>query len=139
MNPPPYHADLPEKTDPARLPLALLQNFFEGVRLEVNARGFCVVAAALVAGHFAATGKAQTVPLLRDEALRYGLTAVLDRRKKEVVFRAFHDPDNAHAETFIRAGGDVFCESCGYQLREHPEDALFNWLRVRCDGRRVKL
>jgi hypothetical protein len=49
------------------------------------------------------------------------------------------------SEPFIRAGGDVVCEVCGDVYRRHAHDMkeLDNmgepFLRVRCDGRRLKL
>lgn len=138
-NPPPYHANLPPKTDPARGAVGLLQNFFEGVALEVAARGFCVVNLNLCVGLLSNAGLPPVTRDFQEMALRYGLTAVIVGARKKVVFRVFHPPANEHAENFLRADGGLLCDLCGFELREHPTDALFNWIRVRCDGRRVKL
>lgn len=48
-------------------------------------------------------------------------------------------------EPFIRSAGDVACEVCGDTYRHHPYDMKMvdheghPFLRVRCDGRRLKL
>ena len=48
-------------------------------------------------------------------------------------------------EELIRASGDVICEECGDTYRHHPHDMKQldsngePWLRVRCDGQRLKL
>jgi len=49
------------------------------------------------------------------------------------------------SESFIRASGDVTCAVCGDYYRHHPSDMKqvdhdgHPFLRVRCDGRRLKL
>lgn len=45
-------------------------------------------------------------------------------------------PDNVQ---FVRACGQVACDECGRDLFQHPRHPNFSWLRVRCDGRLVKL
>lgn len=141
-NPPPYHANLPRATKADRElqnARGLLQNFFAAVALEVAARGFCVVNLKLCVGLLSNANLPPVTPDFQEMALRYGLTAVVVGARKKVVFRVFHTPANEHAENFLRTDGGVLCEVCGFELREHPTDALFNWIRVRCDGRRVKL
>lgn len=141
-NPPPYHTNLPTATKADRELLnarGLLQNFFAGVALEVANFGFCVVNVNLAVGLLSSANLPPVTRDFQEEALRYGLTAVIVSERRKVVFRRFHTPDNEHAENFLRADGGVLCEVCGFELREHPPDALFNWIRVRCDGRRVKL
>lgn len=49
------------------------------------------------------------------------------------------DEDAPKREAFFRAGGDVFCEVCGQEYREHVDDPIDPWLTVLCDGTRVKL
>jgi len=40
---------------------------------------------------------------------------------------------------YFRAGGNVICESCGYDYREHVQDPIDEWLNVLCSGEWVKL
>jgi len=53
--------------------------------------------------------------------------------------------NEADPDSFIRASGDCVCEVCGDQYRHHPHDMKqlgYNdepFLRVLCNGRRVKL
>lgn len=59
--------------------------------------------------------------------------------------RRFHMREVFKPEDFIRASGDVVCDECGDSYYHHPcdmkqldnEDRPF--LRVACDGRRLKL
>jgi hypothetical protein len=37
------------------------------------------------------------------------------------------------------ASGDAVCESCGLELRQHPEHPGVPYLNIRCDGSLVKL
>lgn len=147
--PPPYHANLPTETKADRELLnarGLLQNFFAAVALACANRGFEVVNSKLIFGLFANAGKKVDIESLQAAALPYGLTVTktftaqtFESSAPRVVFRVLHLPDNRHAEEFLRAGGDLPCDLCRFPLREHPRDLLFSWLRVRCDGRRIKL
>jgi hypothetical protein len=109
----------------------------------VKARGFCVSTVALVKGLFDNAAEPVNVPLLQAEAEPHGLTATLDRRRRVVVFRRLwrgdEFPEGETADTWQRASGEVFCEVCGYQYREHPRDAGEPSLQILCAGRRVKL
>lgn len=142
MNSPPYHTNLPAK-HPNRSALGLLQNFFAGAALEVKTRGYCAAAVALVKGLFDNAAEPVNVPLLQAEAEPHDMTATLDRRRRVVVFRRLwrgdEFPEGETADTWLRASGEVFCEVCGYQFRDHPADLSEPSLQVLCSGRRVKL
>lgn len=49
------------------------------------------------------------------------------------------DEDEPKRVSFHRAGGDVVCEGCGREYREHVDDPVEPWLTVLCSGDRVKL
>lgn len=49
------------------------------------------------------------------------------------------DEDEPRRRAFRRAGGDVVCEACGREYREHVDDPIDPWLTVLCSGDRVKL
>lgn len=39
----------------------------------------------------------------------------------------------------VRAGGDVLCQTCRLPYIDHSESPEYPFLRILCDGRRVKL
>jgi hypothetical protein len=53
--------------------------------------------------------------------------------------------NEAEKEVFFRCSGDCVCDVCGDEYRHHPHDMKEldhngePFLRVRCDGRRLKL
>jgi hypothetical protein len=67
-------------------------------------------------------------------AHQHGLSVVIDRRAKELIFRDLQAPDY---ENFHRANGDTVCATCNREYRLHPEPSLT--FHVLCDGRTVKL
>jgi hypothetical protein len=72
-----------------------------------------------------------------------GLTPADARQFAVFLMKRANEADKS--EPFIRAGGDVVCDVCGDVYRHHPHDMkeLDNmgepFLKVRCDGRRLKL
>jgi hypothetical protein len=139
-----YHANLPPKGHPNRNGVALLQNFFEGVSLEVRTRGFAVVRLPLIAALFKEADQAPEVSRLQALARRRDLSATLRGSRTRVVFRrrwrGYEFPVGETADTWQRASGEAFCDLCRFQFREHPADeAEPTTLRVLCSGRRVKL
>lgn len=118
----------------------LLNALWHQVRLELRRSGFCVFGSLLVQALLnEATGEVCNLPELRLGATTEArATATLDRKKKLVVFRRLFeigDPDD-----FMRASGEVICETCGYQLFDHPElKGRAKGLRMTCDGKKVKL
>ena len=47
--------------------------------------------------------------------------------------------ENDERLNFIRVEGGCLCPMCGEEYRRHPHDRVWEFLRVLCDGRRVKL
>lgn len=135
--------NVPPKGHPNRNGVALLQNFFEGVKLEVNARGFVVVRLPLIVGLFADAGQPAEVSRLQALARRRGLSAILRASRTRVVFRrrwrGDEFPEGETADSWTRADGSAVCDLCRFQFREHPADEATPALRVLCSGRRVKL
>lgn len=119
---------------------ALLHNFWQGIGLQLNWEGFCIVGARLVDGlfydAFGAEPKVDELNALAGK--RVSATAMLDRRGGKVVFRKLWPPLE-DADSYQRASGDVVCQVCGYVLFDHPTDAGLEFLHVRCDGVWVKL
>jgi hypothetical protein len=65
--------------------------------------------------------------------------------RKLAVFMMARANEADTAEPFIRASGRVICEACGDTYAHHPSDMKqvdmdgHPFLKVRCDGRRLKL
>lgn len=49
------------------------------------------------------------------------------------------EEDAPKREAFVRAGGNVVCETCGFEYHDHAQDPVDEWLHVLCSGERVKL
>lgn len=49
------------------------------------------------------------------------------------------DAERIERGDWIRASGDVGCDACGFQYRDHPLVPGFDWLHRTCTGRLVKL
>jgi len=75
------------------------------------------------------------------EPLRCDLDCVTDRVDGRLLGGSSLCEDCAEDEPvdFIRTSGDMICSTCGRPYWRHDHDSKYEWLRVRCDGQRLKL
>lgn len=73
----------------------------------------------------------------RAAAAAVGLSATIDRYTGLIVFRRLGLA--AESTDYVRIGGSVVCETCGYFVSDHPAAIGAEFLTVLCDGRFVKV
>lgn len=125
--------------DPFKLEKGLLENFWTGVELDVRTKKFSRRRIAhFQTLHFDATGEDLTsVSALSAIAKRRGLSVVMRRRDKELIFRRFFAPEGI--ETAERASGEARCSACEMILYDHPDDERAAAIRIDCEGRAWKV
>jgi hypothetical protein len=64
---------------------------------------------------------------------------LMTRLEREQVLRLFQQLHQDMDDDWYRASGEMYCEHCGLQYRNHPIEEFFNIDRRLCNGETVHL